>query len=69
MDSKRMKPYTPQTRRGRLAARDDIHHKTADVPKESRKSAAKAMKHAARQEGKKAVEVRSRYDHLFGLLP
>jgi hypothetical protein len=51
-----MKPYTPNTRKGRTVARDDIHHGSADVPKESRKPAAKAMRHAARQEGRKGAE-------------
>lgn len=47
-----MKPYTPNTDRGRTVGGDDIHHKTADQPKAA-KSSAKAMRHAARQEARR----------------
>lgn len=43
-----MRPYAPATNKGRTVCGDDIHHKTADQPK----TAAKAMRHAARQQGK-----------------
>ncbi len=48
-----MKPYTPNTDRGRTVSGDDIHHKTADQPKAGAKSSAKVMRHAARQEARR----------------
>lgn len=48
-----MKPYTPNTDRGRTIGGDDIHHKTADQPKAAAKSSSKAMRHAARQEARR----------------
>lgn len=48
-----MKPYTPDTSKGRTVAGDDIHHRTADTTKEWRTSRAKRQKHSARQYGKK----------------
>jgi hypothetical protein len=47
-----MKPYTPETDRGRTVGGHDIHHKTADQPKAAAKASAKSMRHAARQEGR-----------------
>ena len=48
-----MKPYTANTSAGRIKARDDIHHKTADGGRSNRSATAKAQRHAARQEAKK----------------
>ncbi len=50
-----MKPYTPQTSKGRTVGSDDIHHRTADLPKHGTKVVAKVAKHSARQDGKKYV--------------
>lgn len=50
-----MKAYTPQTNKGRTIGINDIHHKTADQPKEAAKASAKAGKHSARQEGQKII--------------
>jgi hypothetical protein len=47
-----MKAYTPNTSKGRTVGGHDIHHKTADQPKAAANAAAKAMRHAARQQGK-----------------
>lgn len=47
-----MKPYTPNTNKGRTIGRDDIHHKTADISRFSAKAYSKSAKHAARQEAK-----------------
>ncbi len=47
-----MKPYTPNNSKGRTVGGHDIHHKTADQPKLATKAAAKAKRHAARQQGK-----------------
>lgn len=49
-----MKPYTPETNKGRIVA-GDIHHRTADQPRKDAKIAAKAMRHAARQDGRRAA--------------
>ena len=46
-----MGPYTPETKVGRVAGM--IYHRTADVPREDRKKSARAMRKAARQEGKR----------------
>lgn len=46
-----MKPYSPTTAKGRTVAGDDIHRHTADQPRAAAKAAAKAMRHAARQQG------------------
>lgn len=51
-----MRPYTPDTSKGRIVAGDDIHHRTADCPRPGAKLAAKAMRHAARQDAKKQVQ-------------
>lgn len=48
-----MKPYTPDTSKGRTVAGDDIHHGTADTTKAWRTSRAKRQKHSARQHGKR----------------
>lgn len=53
-----MKPYTPNTPKGRTIARDDIHHRTADQPRRLAKQSAKAQRHAARQEAKREGERR-----------
>ena len=47
-----MRAYAPATNKGRTVSGNDIHHKTADQPKTAAKAAAKAMRHAARQQGK-----------------
>lgn len=48
-----MKAYSPSTNKGRAVGVDDVHHKTADQPKRGANAAAKALRHAARQEAKK----------------
>jgi hypothetical protein len=48
-----MKPYTPPSSKARRVAINDIHHRTADQPRASTKPYAKAMRHAARQQGAK----------------
>jgi len=50
-----MKPYAPATNLGRTRAQDDIHHRTADQPREAAVAAAKAARHGARQDGKAQV--------------
>lgn len=50
-----MKPYTPNTDRGRAIAGHDIHHRTADLPREASKKVAKNARHAARQDGKAEI--------------
>lgn len=50
-----MKPYTPNTAKGRTIGRDDIHHKTADISRFAAKVVAKNAKHGARQEAKKST--------------
>lgn len=52
-----MKPYTPATSKGRTVGGDDLHHKTADQPKRAANAAAKSMRHAARQDGKRQSNV------------
>lgn len=51
-----MKPLSPPTPKGRTVAVDDVHHKTADQPKRAAEAASKALKHAARQHGKKTIQ-------------
>lgn len=46
-----MKPYSPRTNKGRSVAIDDIHHKTS-VYRDRATASAKAMRHAARREGR-----------------
>lgn len=50
-----MRAYAPDTTKGRIVARDDIHHKTADQPKERAVKAAKAARHAARQDARRVI--------------
>ena len=50
-----MKPYTSKTDRGRAIGGHDIHHRTADLPKEGANKVAKAARHAARQDGKAGI--------------
>lgn len=51
-----MQPLTPTSNAGRTAARDDIHHKTADGGRAHREAQAKACRHAARQEARLAAK-------------
>ncbi|MBK3779874.1 hypothetical protein G3A43_06375 [Paraburkholderia aspalathi] len=51
-----MKPYAPGTSKGRTVAVEDVHHRTADQPREAANAAAKALRHSARQDGQKQVE-------------
>lgn len=46
-----MKPYSPETDKGRVVGGHDIHHRTADQPKTWANAQAKSMRHAARQDG------------------
>lgn len=48
-----MKPYSPETRHGRKCAVNYVHHRTADQPKGLANRDAKALRHAARQEGRR----------------
>lgn len=48
-----MKAYGPNTQKGRTVGVGDAHHKAADQPK----CAAKALRHAARQDAKKQAVV------------
>lgn len=52
-----MKPYTPNTHKGRTVGGHDIHHKTCDQPKHAAKASAKAMRHSARQEGRREASI------------
>lgn len=54
-----MKPYTADTNAGRIKARDDIHHKTADGGNANRTATAKAQRKAARQLAKKQADDRN----------
>jgi len=47
-----MKAYSPTTKKGRVVAGHDVHHKTADCPKASANASAKRMRHAARQQSR-----------------
>ena len=47
-----MKPYVPDTNKGRVVARDDIHHRTADQPRKLAERSAKAARHSARQQAR-----------------
>lgn len=51
-----MRPYTPNTNKGRTVGCDDIHHKTADQPKQDANAAASTMRSAARQDGQRIIE-------------
>ncbi|WP_157639866.1 hypothetical protein [Burkholderia ubonensis] len=44
-----MQPYTRNDNKGRTLARDDIHHRTADLVRAGAKKVAKSARHAARQ--------------------
>lgn len=55
----KMKPYTADTNAGRIKARDDIHHKTADGGLANRAATAKVQRKAARRSGKKQADDRS----------
>lgn len=46
-----MKPLSPPTNKARTVCVDDIHHRTADQSRSAAGLAAKAMKHAERQQG------------------
>ena len=48
-----MRAYSPDTKIGRVIAGHDVHHKTADQPKRASAAAAKALRGAARQQGKR----------------
>lgn len=48
-----MKPYTADSNSGRVKARDDIHHATAEFGWHNRVATAKAQRKAARRDGKK----------------
>lgn len=50
-----MHPYSPRNHKGRTVAGHDIHHRTADQPKEAANASAKAMRHAARQDGRRQI--------------
>jgi len=50
-----MRPYAPQTNKGRTVAGDDIHHRTADQPRAAAKGSAKAARHAARAEAARSI--------------
>lgn len=50
-----MKPYTPDTDKGRRLAGDDIHHRTANQPRKAAAIQAKRMRHAARQQGRRVA--------------
>lgn len=50
-----MKPYTPNTGKGRTVGGHDIHHRTADQPKAMAKASAKAMRKAARQDARASI--------------
>lgn len=58
-----MRPYTPDTDKGRTRAGDDIHHRTADQPRAAAEPVAKASRHAARQDGKGAVSAALTEEH------
>jgi len=47
-----MRPYTPDTNKGRTVARDDIHHETADGGFSHRIARAKTARKAARRDGR-----------------
>jgi hypothetical protein len=51
-----MKPYSPETGKGRTVAGHDVHHKTADCGKTSANASAKRMRHAARQLHRKLAQ-------------
>ena len=50
-----MRAYAPTTNKGRHLAGHDVHHRTADQPKNAANKSAKKLRHAARQQAKKHV--------------
>ena len=56
-----MKAYSPTTNKGRAVSGHDVHHKTADQPKRACNAAGKALKHQARQDGKRSMKM-ARYE-------
>ena len=50
-----MKPYSPFSNKGRTVSIEDIHHRSADQSRLGDRAAAKAkaMRHAARQGGRR----------------
>ena len=50
-----MRPYSPDTDKGRTRAGDDIHHRTADMQRAGSKTVAKATRHAARQDARGVI--------------
>lgn len=50
-----MKPYTRDDNRGRTRGGDDIHHRTADLPRAGARKVAKAARHGARQQAQQRV--------------
>jgi hypothetical protein len=50
-----MHPYTRNNSKGRKQAGDDIHHKTADLPRDGASKVAKNARHGARQEARGVV--------------
>ncbi|WP_415913126.1 hypothetical protein [Neptuniibacter sp. QD37_11] len=50
-----MRPYTPDTNKGRVQT-DEIHHLTANQNRKNSERQAHAARHAARQDGKHQVE-------------
>lgn len=53
-----MKPYSPNNHKGRVVAEHDVHHKTADQSRNAANAAAKALRHAARQAGRRQASER-----------
>ncbi|MGL6228621.1 MAG: hypothetical protein ACRC3J_05335 [Culicoidibacterales bacterium] len=51
-----MKVHSPESNIGRTIAVDDVHHRTRDETVYNAKRAAKALSHAARQEGRKMCQ-------------
>ena len=51
-----MRPYTPDTDKGRTRDGDDIQHRTTDLPRRGAVVVAKAARHGARQDGKGVIE-------------
>lgn len=50
-----MRAYSPPTNKGRHVAGHDVHHRTADQPKNAAVKSAKRMRKAARRHGAKQV--------------
>lgn len=62
-----MRPYTPETNKGRILARDEIHKRTADGGRRAEK--AKACRKAARREGRAVVDEALRENKERGISP